>query len=204
VCDASERDAVALAARARAVRVPVVVGATWAFNGAFFVDAGAAHAYIRVRAGEVGGVGGGESAAAEAVVTRAYAPLVGALSGAAFRALEAKHTTPGAFAWLAALAAGGAGRLPPAEGGNGAARAAAIAAECEILAPGDAARADALAIGEVAGSAASEFSPVAAVVGGVLANEAIKIVTGKDEPLSNLFVFDGMGGSGGRVFDVKG
>ena len=43
---------------------------------------------------------------------------------------------------------------------------------------------------------------MAAVVGGVLVNEALKIVTGKDEPLSNFFVFDGMGGGGGRVWEL--
>lgn len=205
VCDASEGDAVAMAARVRAANVPVVISATWAFNGAFFVDAGASHSFVRVRAGETGGVGGGESAAAaEGVVTRGYKPLSDALRADAFRALDVKFTTPSTYAWLAALSAAAGGRLPAAsvDAETGARRAAAITAEIERLAPGDAARADVAAIDAVASSAAFELSPVAAIVGGVLANEAIKIVTGKDEPLSNLFVFDGMGGTGGRVFDV--
>lgn len=36
-----------------------------------------------------------------------------------------------------------------------------------------------------------ELSPVAAIVGGVIAQEIIKLLSGNDEPLSNCFVFDG-------------
>ena len=37
----------------------------------------------------------------------------------------------------------------------------------------------------------SELAAVAAIVGGVLAGEVIKAVSGKDAPLRNIFLFDG-------------
>ena len=37
----------------------------------------------------------------------------------------------------------------------------------------------------------SELSPVCAVVGGVLAQEMIKAISGKDRPYSNSFLYDG-------------
>lgn len=37
-----------------------------------------------------------------------------------------------------------------------------------------------------------DLSPVAAIVGGVVAQEIIKILSGKDEPLGNCFFFNGM------------
>ncbi len=42
----------------------------------------------------------------------------------------------------------------------------------------------------------AEISPVCAIVGGILAQELIKVVTGKDEPLSNFFFYNGMDGGG--------
>ena len=36
-----------------------------------------------------------------------------------------------------------------------------------------------------------DLSPVAAVVGGIVAQEVIKVLSGKDEPLGNCFFFDG-------------
>ncbi|XP_076358943.1 SUMO1 activating enzyme subunit 1 [Tachypleus tridentatus] len=41
-----------------------------------------------------------------------------------------------------------------------------------------------------------ELSPICAVVGGVLAQDVIKAVSGKDAPLKNFFLFDGQDGSG--------
>uniref|UniRef100_A0A7S4MC74 THIF-type NAD/FAD binding fold domain-containing protein n=2 Tax=Odontella aurita TaxID=265563 RepID=A0A7S4MC74_9STRA len=43
--------------------------------------------------------------------------------------------------------------------------------------------------------ASAEVSPVCAVLGGVLGNEAIKILSGKGEPANNLLMFDGSDGS---------
>lgn len=47
-----------------------------------------------------------------------------------------------------------------------------------------------------------EFVPVAAVVAGQLGQEVVKLLSGKDEPLENVFLFDGMGGGGGSVFRI--
>jgi ubiquitin-like 1-activating enzyme E1 A len=42
----------------------------------------------------------------------------------------------------------------------------------------------------------AEVSPVCAIVGGILAQELIKVVTGKDEPINNFFFYNGMDGGG--------
>jgi ubiquitin-like 1-activating enzyme E1 A len=42
----------------------------------------------------------------------------------------------------------------------------------------------------------SELSPVCAVVGGVLGQEVVKAVSGRDHPLDNFFFYDGVQGSG--------
>ena len=45
-------------------------------------------------------------------------------------------------------------------------------------------------------TAAHEFSPVCAVVGGVLAQDILNALSARETPISNLFVFDGTTGSG--------
>ena len=42
----------------------------------------------------------------------------------------------------------------------------------------------------------SELSPVCAVVGGVLAQEVIKAISGKDRPYTNCFLYDGQQNTG--------
>jgi hypothetical protein len=44
-----------------------------------------------------------------------------------------------------------------------------------------------------------ELSPVCAIMGGMLGTELVKLVSGKDEPINNLFVLDTQQGSGGCV-----
>ncbi|KAJ1765272.1 E1 ubiquitin-activating protein aos1 [Coemansia sp. RSA 1843] len=51
-------------------------------------------------------------------------------------------------------------------------------------------------IGRVATSWGTEFVPCASVVGGTLAQEVLKVVTGKDMPVNNWFVYDAIGGDG--------
>jgi hypothetical protein len=43
----------------------------------------------------------------------------------------------------------------------------------------------------VASEAEAELSPVAAIVGGQLAQDILKVVSGKDAPINNFFCFDG-------------
>ncbi len=48
----------------------------------------------------------------------------------------------------------------------------------------------------VAVNARAELSPVCAVIGGVVAQEAIKLLTRVDEPLRNTFLYDSTTGEG--------
>jgi ubiquitin-like 1-activating enzyme E1 A len=51
----------------------------------------------------------------------------------------------------------------------------------------------------MAGQVGTALSPVAAVVGGMLGQEVVKLVSRKDKPIRNVFIFDAMGGTGGTV-----
>ena len=42
----------------------------------------------------------------------------------------------------------------------------------------------------------TELSPVCAVVGGIIGQELIKAISGKDKPIQNMFFFDGLSGAG--------
>ncbi|BFZ61139.1 E1 ubiquitin-activating protein aos1 [Saitoella coloradoensis] len=48
----------------------------------------------------------------------------------------------------------------------------------------------------------TELSPVAAVVGGVLAQDVLNVLSGREEPLRNLFVFDGEQGGVGPIYSI--
>ncbi len=56
----------------------------------------------------------------------------------------------------------------------------------------------------IARSRGVDFPPAAAVAGGVLGNEIVKLISGKDEPIHNLFVFDSLGGTGGGIVTLPG
>lgn len=45
-------------------------------------------------------------------------------------------------------------------------------------------------------TAAHEFSPVCAIVGGMLAQDVLKALGGREPPIANFFVFDGSTGGG--------
>ena len=45
-------------------------------------------------------------------------------------------------------------------------------------------------------TAAHEFSPVCAVVGGILAQDILKALAAKEPPIANFFAFDGNTGGG--------
>uniref|UniRef100_A0A7S3B1H5 THIF-type NAD/FAD binding fold domain-containing protein n=1 Tax=Haptolina ericina TaxID=156174 RepID=A0A7S3B1H5_9EUKA len=49
---------------------------------------------------------------------------------------------------------------------------------------------------QVAATAKAELSPICAVVGGIVAAEVIKIISGKEAPINNAFFFDGASGDG--------
>ena len=46
----------------------------------------------------------------------------------------------------------------------------------------------------MARTAAHEFSPVCAVVGGFLGQDILKVLQGKEAPFANFFTFDGFNG----------
>lgn len=45
-------------------------------------------------------------------------------------------------------------------------------------------------------AASHEFSPVCAVVGGMLAQDILKALAAREAPIANFFVFDGRSGGG--------
>ena len=47
-----------------------------------------------------------------------------------------------------------------------------------------------------------EIVPVAAVIGGMIGQEIVKLISNKDEPITNYFIYDAMNGQGGRVFTL--
>jgi len=51
-------------------------------------------------------------------------------------------------------------------------------------------------IRRLATTAANEFSPVCAVVGGMLGQDILKTLAGKEPPIANFFVFDGVSCNG--------
>ena len=62
---------------------------------------------------------------------------------------------------------------------------------------------------KVAEHASHELSPVCAIVGGIIGAELIKLISGKDPPMNNVFLFDGHKSEGvvhrlGPSFDVDG
>ncbi len=181
LCGCTAEESRALAARARHLRVPVIVSFTSAFNGAFFLDAGEEHSYELTKSGETGGVGGGQ-ACEGGVITKSYRSFASASCADAVKvlAVPARHATPLALAWSS------------------------LFCDDPTISLDD--RADAAEIKDTLHSLnkglKTQVSAAAAVLGGVIVNEALKIVTKKDEPLSNFFVFDGMGGGGGRVFEL--
>ena len=48
----------------------------------------------------------------------------------------------------------------------------------------------------VARSAGAELAPVCAVVGGMVAAEVVKIISGKEEPINNSFFYEALEGNG--------
>jgi ubiquitin-like 1-activating enzyme E1 A len=54
----------------------------------------------------------------------------------------------------------------------------------------------------LAKAAAADLSPVCAIVGGILGQQIIKVVTAKDEPFKNFFFYNAMMASG-VVEDIK-
>lgn len=202
-CDLAPSDMLVACARCRALGVPILTGASFGFWGFMFVDGGDKCTYIPSAP-----VGAGTAAAGAVVPAAAnkcevqFKTLAEVLKGGTFATLPPKHTQPQVYAWIAlhAAAASTAGAGGGAGGSGGAAAAltpSAVFAAAQGLKAGQVSEE---VCGELCQSQGMEISPVAAIVGAMVANEAVKLVTGKDAPLNNFMAFDGMGGSGGRVY----
>lgn len=48
----------------------------------------------------------------------------------------------------------------------------------------------------LADTARVEFTPVCAILGGILAQDVLKVVSGKDRPINNFFFYNGLDCSG--------
>ena len=49
---------------------------------------------------------------------------------------------------------------------------------------------------KVCNNSTAEFSTVCAIIGGFFAQEIIKVISAKEEPLLNFFIYDGLDGTG--------
>lgn len=198
----------ALAAAGRRLGRPVLAATAAGYWGFLFSDAGARHEFDPVvaaaRAGEGASGGGGAPAPPRARAVVAGAPLADVLAAPWTPAAPSvKATRPAAFAYVAALAAaaagaGGGGAPPPPPYPAAGAIAAAARARADAGGAPHAGRVDDAAIGALADGLGKELAPVVAVLGGVVGDEAVKLLTRRDEPLHNVFVFDAMGGTGGN------
>ena len=61
-----------------------------------------------------------------------------------------------------------------------------------VVAPPGERRASPIWLEQVARHADAELAPVCAIVGGVVASEVIKIISGKGAPINNAFFFDAL------------
>jgi hypothetical protein len=204
-CDLDPPSLVAACARCRALAIPILAGATLGFHGFVFQDGGEARAFLPAAAPAAADAAPGAPppplAQPRTAHFRALAQVLEAHAQGAHAALaRARQAQPAAHAWLALHAAAGAWA------GSGApALTAAVQRELALGLPAAAQGAglqEACAALVAAALAGEEVSPVAAVVGAMAANEAMKVVTGKDAPLCNFLCFDGMGGTGGRVYEI--
>jgi ubiquitin-like 1-activating enzyme E1 A len=204
LCDLAPAEALALAERLHALRVPAFVLESFGLTAFLFADLGARHAFAVQRSQE--GAGG-----VRAVVTEArelaFPSLRAALRGS-WAALKPATTAPAVYAWaalhLAAAAAaaaeeegrrGAGGGAPASAAAEGAAAAAAAARHCAAHGlsaeafPGAAEGACA----QLAAARGHALAPVCAVVGGLLGQEVVKLVSARDEPVHNLLCFDSAG-----------
>ena len=49
---------------------------------------------------------------------------------------------------------------------------------------------------DLASASGIELAPVCAIVGGIVASEVIKVISGKELPINNAFFFDGLASNG--------
>lgn len=202
-CGGCPGEQLALAARCRSLSVPVAIANLYGFWGAFALDFGR-HTFTREitkPATASGAAAAGEPTVVTSTVTVEYMPLQDVIAAPWDKVTPTKKDKAAAFfAWLAATAS--TVGLGPACASSAAtalekAKEYAVAASAKGLTT---VHADALEA--FCTQAGVELIPVAAVVAGQLGQEVVKLLSGKDEPLQNVFLFDAMGGGGGSVFRI--
>jgi ubiquitin-like 1-activating enzyme E1 A len=174
---ASAAAAVSANAACRAAGVAFFWARVWGTGGAFFADLGPSHVAASARRVEAAEPAPGQPAAAAPPPlpprTLAYVELAASL-GVPSETLPA-HTAA-AYWQLRAVAEAERGGIPLVNAADALAAAAPSAAA-------------ALGAAQLASLAATEMPPVAAIVGGVLANDVLKTISGVGEPAHNWFSF---------------
>jgi ubiquitin-like 1-activating enzyme E1 A len=188
VCAAlsSRAERVALDDACRAQKVPLLCAEVHGMVGSIFVDAGAAHDCVVTKpGGEV--AKDGKRTLAHPTLREAHAV-----------SWDAAHRSAGRYgvppAWFALELQAHLGESSAADPDEAWARALGVASERGLDL--SAAAAEGLAVAVRASFDAlrqcwrQEVAPVCAVIGGVLGQEVIKIISATNEPVSNYFVYD--------------
>ncbi len=210
VCDQSPAALVAACARCRALAIPLLAGSTHGFHALAFQDSGPARAYLHTP--PPARDGSQPPPQQRTAHFNSLADILAARAAAAHAALAAtKQPQATVHAWLAlhALAAAEAPSSSSSSSSSAEQLLEQLQAELREVLPAAGCSAAAVQAAVEACSSlvagccgATELSPVAAVMGAMVANEAMKAVTGKDAPMCSVLCFDGMGGSGGRVYKL--
>ena len=189
-CDLAASDLVETCSRCRRLGLPIISGTSFGFWGFLFQDAGASRSYLPSHSSSPSVNG----ATGESVVE--FHAMEEILTSAVYSSLPPKYTQPIVFAWLALHACARNTGRPSSSSST---TEDVLFATAEALGKG---KVSSAVCSELLQNIGVEISPVAAILGSMVANEAVKIVTGKDAPLNNFLAFDGMNGSGGRLYKL--
>lgn len=207
LCGLELAEQVALCERCHNLKVPVIAALQCGYWGFFFVDVGH-HQYIADL-----GPQSNASAAAPRAVSVNHHSLREAMARP-WLTTSTKATRPGAYAYMAMLHAASSGDVRP--GLSALELEAVLVRHATRLLPPASGQGKGVddrgkplplvsmqyvagALSALAASYGHEFLPVATVLGGVLGNEVLKVLTGKGEPVRNTYVYDAMGGTGGNI-----
>jgi len=194
--DVEARVQVAVAEACHRVGVPVLAASLMGWWGFFFSDAGTAHKYsVPQQVPNPPRLGVTSHVALSVAMATPWAGL------------STKETRPSAFAYMAMLHAARDGALPPV-GAEAVAVAAVITAYAERLCDASGAakegRVNRSVIEDMARGFGHPLTAVGTILGGVLCNEVLKLITGAEEPVCNLYALDTMTGLGGNINVFQG
>lgn len=193
---ASRADRIALDAACRHAQRPFVCAETHGMIGAIFIDAGAAHEYVETKAG-----GEAKKNGKRTLVQPSMAEVAAVDWSVAHRMAGPFGVPP---AWFALEMQAQLGEAADSDADAAWGRAIAVSqsrgldlgnAELGLYAAGVRAAFD-----TVRRSWGCEVGPVCAVLGGVLGQEVIKIISRTNAPVSNYMVYDAWRGEGREVY----